>query len=113
MSVLIATPSLPTMRSAQPMARQVLALALPVLAQQALILLVSLSDRWLAGHLGAEKSLQTAYQAAQNTANYLGWFIMSYTVLVSVGATAVVARCVGAREWITAQRATHQAIILG
>jgi putative MATE family efflux protein len=98
----------------RPMSRRVLALALPVLAQQFLILVVGLSDRYLAGHIGAETpDQQAAYQSALNTAGYLSWFISSYTVLVSVGATAVVARCVGAGDRRSAVRATHQALLLG
>lgn len=53
-----------------------------------------------------------AYQSAQTTAGYLSWFLSSFTVLVAVGATAVVARHVGAGEWELANRATHQALIL-
>ena len=50
--------------------------------------------------------------AQANATHYVAWFISSYTVLVSVGATALVAHCVGAGDRRTAQRATHQAIIL-
>ena len=80
------------------MAWRVLTLTLPVLAQQLLVLIVNLSDRYLAGHLVvADRSMQAAYQAAQTSAKYLTWFVSSYTVLVSVGATAVVARSVSLR----------------
>jgi putative MATE family efflux protein len=103
-----------TARDRRPsMTRQVLALAIPVLIQQLLILAVGLSDRWLAGHLPADSPEEhAAYQAAQGTAIYLGWFISSYTVLVSVGASAVVARCVGAGDRGGANRAVHQALAL-
>jgi putative MATE family efflux protein len=53
-----------------------------------------------------------AYQAAQTTANYLAWFITSYTVLVSVGSTALVARFVGAGDRARAVRVTNQAVLL-
>lgn len=91
------------------MVGRVFALALPVLAQQALILVVGLSDRYLAGHMAHDRQ---AYMAAHTTASYIAWFISSYTVLVSVGATAVVARCMGASDRVAANRATHQAIVL-
>src|SRR6516165_4259540 len=79
--------------------REVLRLAWPVLARQFLILLVGLSDRYLAGHFHPhDESQQVSYQAAQTTANYLSWLIACYTVLVSVGSTALVARFVGARD---------------
>jgi putative MATE family efflux protein len=53
-----------------------------------------------------------SYQAAQTTAIYLSWLITSYTVLVSVGGTALVARFVGAGDRKQAVRVTNQSIIL-
>jgi putative MATE family efflux protein len=53
-----------------------------------------------------------AYQAAQTTAIYLAWLISSYTVLVSVGSTALVARFVGAGDRDAAIRVTNQSILL-
>lgn len=93
--------------------RIVLHLAWPALAQQVLVLVVGLSDRFLAGHFQpADPSKHAAYQAAQTTAHYLSWFISSYTVLVSVGSTAMVARFVGAGDQKGAVRATNQSILL-
>jgi putative MATE family efflux protein len=135
--------------------QRVLALAWPVLAQQLLVLLVNLSDSYLAGHFqplpiverhralgfqlsslgtlianapaGAVSALSAdapwqlgsqiwarhiAYQSAQTTAHYLAWFITSYTVIVSVGSTALVARFVGAGDWRAAIRATNQSLLL-
>src|SRR5262249_6165619 len=94
----------------RPIWLQVLALAWPVLLQQFLILLVGLSDRLLAGRF--EQSDQVAYQAAQTTAMYLSWFLTSYTVLVSIGSTALVARFIGAGDRDSANRATAQALLL-
>lgn len=92
---------------------EVLRLAWPVLARQFLILLVGLSDRYLAGHFHPhDESQQVSYQAAQTTANYLSWLIVCYTVLVSVGSTALVARFVGASDRRLAIRVTHQSILL-
>jgi putative MATE family efflux protein len=134
----------------------VLVLALPVLAQQFLVLSVGLSDRILAGRLqplpkpeqrealshelmtlglmaggmasgnwgdtlGGEASWETAqrirarhiaYQAAQTMAIYISWLIAGYTVLVSVGSTALVARFVGAGNPGDAVRVTNQSILL-
>src|SRR5882672_12607075 len=96
-----------------PIWREVMRLAWPVLARQFLILLVGLSDRYLAGHFHPpDESLQVSYQAAQTTANYLSWFIVSYTVLVSVGSTALVARFVGAGDHKAAIHVTNQSMIL-
>jgi putative MATE family efflux protein len=92
----------------------VLILAVPALLQQMLVLAVSLSDRWLAGHAHApDPDEQIALQAAQTTANYLAWFISSYTVLVSVGSTALVAHAIGAGDRRSAIHATNQSLLLG
>src|SRR5438552_2154148 len=93
--------------------RRVLGLAWPVLVQQVLVLSVSFSDRLLAGRFQhVSDADQVATQSAQTSANYLLWFISSYNVLVSVGATAVVARCVGAGDRRGAVRVTNQALLL-
>jgi putative MATE family efflux protein len=98
---------------AAPTWRKVLALAWPVLAQQLLILLVALSDQFLAGHFQPGDPRQhVAYQSAQTTAVYLGWMINSYGILVSVGSTALVARFVGGRDRASAMHATSQSILL-
>jgi putative MATE family efflux protein len=96
----------------RPTWRVVLRLALPVLAQQFLVLLVTLSDRWLAGHLQEGAADPAAFQAAQTTANYLAWCISSYIVLVSVGSTALVARFTGAADHAGAVHTTNQSILL-
>jgi putative MATE family efflux protein len=91
----------------------VLWLSWPVLGQQGLVLAVTLSDSYLAGHFRPPIPEQhIAYQAAQTTANYLSWFLGSYTILVSVGATALVARLIGAGDRAGADRITHQALLL-
>lgn len=93
--------------------RQVLALALPNLAQQYLHLLVQLSDQKIAAEFPVPTAERADYLSALTTAGYLYWCISSYTVLVSVGATALVARLVGAGDWTSARRATGQAVLLG
>jgi putative MATE family efflux protein len=93
--------------------RQVLALALPALAQQYLSLLVRLSDQYLADRFELpDPTLRDTYLSALTTAGYLYWFVSSYSILVSVGATALVARFVGADDWRLARRASAQAILL-
>ncbi len=91
---------------------QVLALTWPVLVQQALQYVVSLYDSWLAGRFRPPEGDHVAAQAAQTTAIYLGWFISSYTVLVTVGSTALVARCIGAGDRRNAIHATNQSLLL-
>ncbi|HEY7156112.1 MAG TPA: MATE family efflux transporter, partial [Gemmataceae bacterium] len=109
-----AAPSAPRLDLHRPTWYLVLVLAVPALLQQMLVLAVSLSDRWLAGHAHApDPDEQIALQAAQTTANYLAWFISSYTVLVGVGSTALVARVVGAGDRRAAIHVTNQALLLG
>jgi putative MATE family efflux protein len=88
--------------------REILTLAWPVLCQQGLVFLVSASDRFLAGYFEPD----VAFQAAQTTAGYLTWVISSYTVFITAGSTALVARLVGAGERPAAVRATNQALLL-
>jgi len=94
-------------------ARLVLMLGWPVLVQQFLIFFVNLSDFFLAGYFRPrDVSKHVAYQAAQTTANYLDWLIICFTVFVTVGSTALVARFVGGRDRAAAVRATNQSITL-
>jgi putative MATE family efflux protein len=94
--------------------RLVLALALPALAQQYLHLLVQLSDQYLADRFELpDPNQRKTYLSALTTAGYLYWFVSSYTVLVSVGSTALVARFVGAGDWRGARHATGQSVLLG
>jgi putative MATE family efflux protein len=100
-------------RLSRPLWRQVLVLALPALAQQYLHLLVQLSDQFLAGYFPLpDEQQRERYLSALNTAGYLYWFVSSYTVPVSVGSTALVARFVGAKDWALAQHATGQSVVL-
>src|SRR5581483_8520935 len=76
-----------------------------------------LSGNALAGELSWEaarqlRSRHIAYQAAQTMAIYLSWLISSFTVLVSVGGTALVARFVGAGNQRGAIQVTNQSILL-
>jgi putative MATE family efflux protein len=95
----------------RPSWRLVIALALPVLAQQGLHFIVLLSDRYLGGHIRVESS-QAAVQAAQTTAHYLAWFITCYNVLVTIGSTALVARFTGAGDRRLAVATLHQSLLL-
>jgi putative MATE family efflux protein len=97
----------------RPGVRLLLELAWPVLVQQLLIFSVHASDRFLAGYFQpGDRADHIAYQSAQNTALYLGWFVTNLTVLVTVGSTALVARFVGARDQQAAVQATHQSLLL-
>ncbi|MBY0458658.1 MAG: MATE family efflux transporter, partial [Gemmataceae bacterium] len=98
---------------ARPLWRQVLGLALPALAQQYLHLVVQFADQYFASRFDVrEPGLRVGYLSALTTAGYLYWFVSSYTVLVSVGSTALVARFVGAKDWALARHATGQSVVL-
>lgn len=85
---------------------RILALVLPALAHQYLLLAIQHYDQYLAW------PFSDAHKAALTTANYIYWLISCYSVLVSAGATALVGRCFGARDLATAHRGTAQAIVL-
>ena len=69
-----------------------LALALPVFAEESLTLLVGYTDWWLTGSFlpGDE------YKAAMGLMAYLLWLIPILFAAVAIGATAMVSRIVGA-----------------
>jgi len=93
--------------------QRVLILVWPVLLQQWLNLSVPLWDTYLAGNsTKLQGDEQTASQAAQTTAGYMMWCILCYTVFVSVGATALVARFTGAGNRRDANHAANQALLL-
>ena len=94
------------MSDSTPIGRRVFRLALPALAQQYLFFVIQQYDQYLARHFSPD------HLAALTTANYLYWFISSYSVVVSAGATALVGRLVGAGDRALASRATGQAILL-
>ncbi len=92
----------------------VLMLAWPTLVQQLLVFAVNLFDGLMAGRFqNVAGQEQIATQAAQTTANYLAWFLSSCTILVSVGATALVARLLGGGDRRGAVHACNQSILLG
>ena len=86
-----------------------LRLALPVLAEQLLFSLVMLTDVWLTGRF-----LKEAPQlAAIGLIAYLLWFLNSLFDFVTIGATALTARFVGAKKIADAKIALNQAILIG
>lgn len=85
-----------------------LRLALPVFAEQSLNMLVGLSDQLLTGRFFEQEHL-----AAINLMIYLLWLTSSLFVVIAIGATAMTARFVGAKDYPAARRVTNQAILLG
>jgi len=88
--------------------RPLLRLATPVLIEQMLGILVWFSDRLLVGHY-----FPIAHQAAITLMAYLLWLIYGLFSTVGIGATAMVARYVGAGNYKMARHVTEQAFILG
>ena len=89
-------------------ARQVAWLSLPVLIEQSLLYLVGFSDTILTGRYLADEQL-----AAVTVASYLIWFLQSMMVVVSAGATALVARLMGGAQRDAAVKICGQCIALG
>jgi putative MATE family efflux protein len=86
-----------------------LALALPVLAEQLLGVMVGYVDMILTGHL-----LHTdAHIAAMGSLAYLLWLLNSLFAAAAIGATAVVARLVGEGKLPLAAHASNQALLVG
>ncbi len=85
--------------------RQVVWLAVPVLLEQFLLYLVGLSDTFLTG-----RYLHVEQLAAVTVCSYVVWFLTSTLMIVSTGATALVARRIGAGEPDQADRITVQAL---
>ncbi len=88
--------------------RPMLRLALPVLFEQLLAMLVGFSDTLLTGHY-----LDRPHLAAINLLAYLLWLLYGLFSVVAIGATAMVARYVGAGDYRTARRVTNQSLFLG
>jgi len=85
-----------------------LRLAAPVLAEQFLLMLVGFSDTLLTGHY-----LEKPHLAAMNLMAYALWMIYGLFSIVAIGATAMVARFVGARRFGAGRRVTNQALVMG
>jgi putative MATE family efflux protein len=85
-----------------------LRLALPVLAEQFLVMLVGFSDTILTGHYLAQPHL-----AAITLISYLLWLAYGLFSVVAIGATALIARFVGAGRHRLARRVANQALLVG
>ncbi len=88
--------------------KPVLRLAGPVVLEQLLNMLVAFVDQWLAG-----RALAPEHLAAIGLIWYVLWFIPALLGGLAIGATAVVARSIGARRPHDAVHATNQALLTG
>jgi putative MATE family efflux protein len=88
--------------------RPLLRLVWPVLVEQLLVMLVGFSDTLLAGRYLTESHL-----AAMTVVSYVLWMLTNLFSFVSIGAVAMTARFVGARDWTAANRVVGQSLLLG
>ncbi|MEQ8791461.1 MAG: MATE family efflux transporter [Pirellulaceae bacterium] len=89
--------------------RPMLRLALPVLLQQTLNLSVSFTDWWLTGNYLIEPD----YKAAMGLMAYVMWLLPNLFAAVAIGATALVARHIGARQRRVARHVANQSLLAG
>lgn len=92
-----------------PLRRVMLALALPVVAEQFLNTLVGLVDTFLAGRL---PGISVPATSAVGLASYTGWLISMLFALVGTGTTALVSRAWGAADRALANRVLQQSMFL-
>jgi putative MATE family efflux protein len=88
-------------------ARSLLVLALPVLAEHLLHMLVGMSDTYLANHLPAD---QADAAAAVGTVSSFTWFLGLLVGAIGTGSTAIIARATGARHRRLANSVTGQSV---
>jgi putative MATE family efflux protein len=88
----------------------VLALALPSLVEQILQAVIGLTDTIIAGHTGPDSNAHAAAAAAVGTMSYLQWFTGLMVAALGVGATAIVARSIGASRVRVANRVAGTAL---
>lgn len=91
--------------------RSMARLALPALAEEFLVLAVTWTDWWLTGHYFHADG--DATKTAMSMMGYVMWLIPSLFAAIAIGATALVARNVGAGEYRQANRAANQSFIVG
>src|SRR5438034_11821339 len=92
----------------QTLLRQLIALAVPVLAEHVLHILVGLNDTYLANHLPTHKAEATA---AVGTISYVFWFLGLLSGAIGTGSTAIIARAVGSRHRRRANSACGQSVL--
>ncbi len=87
----------------------VLWLAIPAIVEQLLNAIIGLTDTWIAGHVPGDDKVVSASSAAVGAMTYLQWFGGLMTAALGVGATAIVARSIGARRYRLANRVAGSA----
>jgi putative MATE family efflux protein len=89
-------------------------LAGPILLENALHIVVGVTDTYLANNLYPDRPADTAAAAAAvGSVTYLLWLLSMIGGAVGTGATAIVARAIGARRRREANACAGQAVLLG
>ncbi len=88
--------------------RQLLALALPVLAEHSLHIIVGMNDTFLANHLPTERAESAA---AVGTIQYIFWFLGLFAGAIGTGSTAIIARAIGGKHRSRANSACGQSML--
>src|SRR3954462_15819205 len=88
--------------------KELLFLALPVLAEHALHIVVGLNDTYLANHLPQYKAESAA---AVGNVGYIFWFMGLFAGAIATGSTAIIAREIGARHRRRANSACGQSML--
>jgi putative MATE family efflux protein len=90
--------------------RPMMRMAIPALAEETLVLMVTWTDWLLASRYFAEDG--DATKAAMGLMAYLMWLIPSMFSVVAIGATALIARWVGAGDFEAAKKVANQAYLV-
>src|SRR3954462_1617963 len=88
--------------------KELLFLALPVLAEHALHIVVGLNDTYLANHLPQYKAESAA---AVGNVGYIFWFMGLFAGAIGTGSTAIIAREIGAKHRRRANSACGQSML--
>jgi putative MATE family efflux protein len=92
--------------------QQIISLAMWPLLQNLMSVLVGFADRVIAGHVSRAAELGAVIDM-MGLLMYMGWLMMIMQGAIATGAQALVARAYGARDYVLAERAVGQSIILG
>ncbi|MCS6882551.1 MAG: MATE family efflux transporter [Oscillochloridaceae bacterium] len=98
--------------------RRMFVLALPAVGEQLLNTMVGLADVFLVGNLAPATAALLGYDSAAaltavGLGNQFSWIVMVLFMAVGIGATALVARAVGARDETSLGRIVRQVALLG
>lgn len=85
-------------------ARSVMWLSFPAIIESLLQAVIALTDTWIAGHISTDPKVVSSASAAIGMMTYLQWFSGLMTAALGVGATAIVARAIGAKRPRVANR---------